>query len=582
MLKPTRKLIAISTVAAIYLNMLLPRISYAEPVRSNLPIINYEAQIGTHTGIIKGSLANVEDIITYKADKELDVPIIANYQGHTNTITTMAISPDDKYLASGSEDKTVRMYNMQSQNEVTILGTELGEIKKVVFSPAGDKLAYCDTKGNVKIWNVKDKKLIQALKLSEGAVNYVLFSNDGKILYSGDNNGVLMAWDIENFKITDYKEFKSSINALVYNKYNNTLVIGLQNSSIVIMDTEDYSIVKTLKNVITDDSTMGVEHAVMSPDSTYLVLSSSKSKQPVLINLKDEYERISLQEDDFRYKDYNMWDLPTFTSDGNFIIGCDKRNDHIGIFNFYTKKLVKELDIHPTSIALSEDGHCFAVGNLMDEINLYDTSNCKKSQILSITIEKQDNNFVKDQAMKLVTVAHYDDGTDKKLSPQDVEWSVSDKDVAMVTQGLFYAFKAKRVNITASYKGMNYTLLANVSGDKNDSDSINSITYDKSKELYVAVGNSGRIKYSYNKVDWQDAVNGTIYNIKTVVCGNGIFAAIDEADQILTSNDGKIWNVYSISHNLNSIEWDGVKFTVSSGEDFIITSKDGIKWDIKK
>ncbi len=46
---------------------------------------------------------------------------ITTLQGHSWSVTSVAFSPDGKYLASGSYDNTVKLWSVESQKEVTTL-----------------------------------------------------------------------------------------------------------------------------------------------------------------------------------------------------------------------------------------------------------------------------------------------------------------------------------------------------------------------------------------------------------------------------------------------------------------------------
>jgi WD40 repeat protein len=44
-----------------------------------------------------------------------------DFIGHSSWVTSVAFSPDGKYLASGSSDKTVKLWNVETQKEITTL-----------------------------------------------------------------------------------------------------------------------------------------------------------------------------------------------------------------------------------------------------------------------------------------------------------------------------------------------------------------------------------------------------------------------------------------------------------------------------
>jgi WD40 repeat protein len=76
-------------------------------------------------------------------------------RGHSDSITSIAFSPDSKYLASGSQDKTVKLWSVESQKEVTSLLGHNNKITSVTFSPDGKYLASGSQDKTVKLWSVE-------------------------------------------------------------------------------------------------------------------------------------------------------------------------------------------------------------------------------------------------------------------------------------------------------------------------------------------------------------------------------------------------------------------------------------------
>ncbi len=68
---------------------------------------------------------------------------------------SVAFSPDGKYLASGSQDNTVKLWNVESQNEITTLQGHSSYVHSVTFSPDGKYLASGSTDKTVKLWSVE-------------------------------------------------------------------------------------------------------------------------------------------------------------------------------------------------------------------------------------------------------------------------------------------------------------------------------------------------------------------------------------------------------------------------------------------
>jgi WD40 repeat protein len=76
-------------------------------------------------------------------------------QGHSSFVLSIAFSPDGKYLASGSQDNTVKLWSLESQLEVTTLQGHGHFVRSVTFSPDGKYLASGGQDKTVKLWSLE-------------------------------------------------------------------------------------------------------------------------------------------------------------------------------------------------------------------------------------------------------------------------------------------------------------------------------------------------------------------------------------------------------------------------------------------
>ncbi|MEM7031397.1 MAG: hypothetical protein AAF629_17680 [Chloroflexota bacterium] len=128
-------------------------------------------------------------------------PYFNNTQrGHNSLVSSVTFSPDGKWLASGSDDRTIRLWNLDNENrEAVVLGGHADSVWSVAFSLDGKWLASGSDDNTVRLWNLDDAG-VEAVVLSghDDNVLSVAFSPDGKWLASGSDDNTVRLWNLDD------------------------------------------------------------------------------------------------------------------------------------------------------------------------------------------------------------------------------------------------------------------------------------------------------------------------------------------------------------------------------------------------
>ncbi|MFM7352152.1 MAG: WD40 repeat domain-containing protein, partial [Microcystis aeruginosa] len=79
-------------------------------------------------------------------------------EGHGSYVHSVNFSPDGKTLVSGSDDKTIILWNVKTGQKIHTLKEHNGLVRSVNFSPNGETLVSGSWDGTIKLWNVKTGK----------------------------------------------------------------------------------------------------------------------------------------------------------------------------------------------------------------------------------------------------------------------------------------------------------------------------------------------------------------------------------------------------------------------------------------
>ena len=116
--------------------------------------------------------------------------------GHTNWVMSVAFSPDGAYLASGSADHTIKLWEVATGKCLHTLAEHARGVWSIAFSPTGDSLVSGSVDRTVKVWDPETGECQHTLSGHEHGVWSVAFSPTGDALASGSADQTIKLWDV--------------------------------------------------------------------------------------------------------------------------------------------------------------------------------------------------------------------------------------------------------------------------------------------------------------------------------------------------------------------------------------------------
>jgi WD40 repeat protein len=107
-----------------------------------------------------------------------------------------AVSPDERVLAFGADDGSVRLLDLRTGKLRVAAGRHAARVTTIRFAPGSRSLVTAASDGGLIVWDVRTATRIETLGQQAGGVSQVAISSDGRTAYSAGQNGSVIAWDL--------------------------------------------------------------------------------------------------------------------------------------------------------------------------------------------------------------------------------------------------------------------------------------------------------------------------------------------------------------------------------------------------
>ncbi|KAJ3381880.1 hypothetical protein HDU84_004772, partial [Entophlyctis sp. JEL0112] len=209
-----------------------------------------------HTGVVTSVAYNHDSTLIASGSFDRTVRVWSSFsgalacalEGHSDTVRSVAFSHDGSLIASGSHDSTVRVWNPLCGSLVTEFRCHSSSVNSVAFNHNGSLIASGSNDNTVKIWNPLSGALVSEWKGHSKAVNSVAFNHDGSLIASASSDNTVQVWNpLSGALVSELKGHSGKVFTVAFNHDGSLIASGSQDKTVQVRSPLTGALVCVLK-----------------------------------------------------------------------------------------------------------------------------------------------------------------------------------------------------------------------------------------------------------------------------------------------------------------------------------------------
>lgn len=134
-------------------------------------------------------------------DREKKLILTDTFKGHTGSIHALTIAPEQKIIVSGSYDRTIKQWDLETGKLLYSCYHELGAIYAIAVDRERQTIASCGGDGSITLWRLGSNETIGSLGGNLSSIESVAIAADGQTLAAGCVDGSIKIWQLESLSL---------------------------------------------------------------------------------------------------------------------------------------------------------------------------------------------------------------------------------------------------------------------------------------------------------------------------------------------------------------------------------------------
>jgi WD40 repeat protein len=194
-------------------------------------------------------------------------PLVFTLKGHTGYVLSVTVTPDSRFAISGSADKTLKVWDLETGVEVRTLKGHKNFAHAVTVTPDSRFAVFGSDDNTLKVWDLETGAEVRTLKGHTDWVWSVTVTPDSRFIISGSWDNTLKVWDLETgMEVRTLEGHTDSVRSVTVTPDSRFAISGSVDKTLRVWDLETGVEVRTLKG-----HTDSVHAVIVTPDSRFAI-----------------------------------------------------------------------------------------------------------------------------------------------------------------------------------------------------------------------------------------------------------------------------------------------------------------------